>query len=159
MSETVNPSALRIGELARLTGVSSDTIRHYERLGLIGKAPRTNAGYRLFPAQAVDRIRLIQGAVRVGFSLRQLSTFLGVRRAGGPPCHDVRDAASRILQATDKRLAELTEARASLQKMLEDWDNRLERTPPRQPAHLLDTLSVGTGGVRRSPVSNLKRPR
>ena len=53
-------------ELARLAGVSTDTLRYYERLRLLPTAPRSAAGYRLFPAQALDRFRLIRGALAIG---------------------------------------------------------------------------------------------
>ena len=86
---------LRIGELAERAGVSADSVRHYERLGLLPAADRTDGGYRLFPPAAVERVQLIPSAVRVGFSLRQLAAFLGERQAGGAPCRKVRDAAQR----------------------------------------------------------------
>jgi DNA-binding transcriptional MerR regulator len=58
--------ALQIGTLAERTGVSVDTIRHYERLGLLPKAARTNAGYRQYPPSAVDRVNLVRHALRFG---------------------------------------------------------------------------------------------
>ena len=67
----------RIGVLAQQTGVSVDTIRHYERLGLLPKAARTNAGYRQYPPSAVERVRLVRHALPFGFSLRELAGFLG----------------------------------------------------------------------------------
>jgi DNA-binding transcriptional MerR regulator len=139
--------------------VSADTIRHYERLGLIGKSPRTSGGYRLFTLSTVDRIKLIRGAVRVGFSLRQLSTFLRVRQAGGAPCRDVRAAAVHILEAVDRQLMDLTETRNAIQAMLHEWDARLAGTPSSRPAHLLDSLSASRTCSPRSTTSNLKRPR
>jgi MerR family mercuric resistance operon transcriptional regulator len=158
MTDVMTAPPLRIGALARHTGVSADTIRHYERLGLLGKVPRTNGGYRLFPPSAIDRVQLIQRAVRVGFSLRQLGTFLRVRQAGGAPCHNVRDAAVRILEALDRQPADLTATRIAIRAMLDDWNDRLARTPSSQPAHLLDSLgAVERSG--RSTTSNLRRPR
>lgn len=150
---------LRIGQLARHSGVSPDTIRHYERLGLIKKAARTRSGYRVFPSSTVDRVGLIRNAVRVGFSLRQLSTFLRVRQAGGAPCHDVRAAAAHILEAVDRQLTDLTEARKAIQTMLNEWDARLANAASSQPAHLLDSLGASAAYPVRQTTSNLKRPR
>jgi len=62
--------------LADASGVSADTVRHYERLGLLPRTVRTAAGYRRFPPESVDRVRLIQRALTVGFSLRELAAIL-----------------------------------------------------------------------------------
>jgi MerR family copper efflux transcriptional regulator len=133
-------SFLRIGQLAERAGVSPDSIRHYERLGLLPRPERTSGGYRLFPPAAVDRVQLIRSAVRVGFSLRQLAAFLGERQAGGAPCRKVRDAAERILAGVDDQIAELNATKGALTAMVRDWDERLARTPPNQPARLLDAM-------------------
>ena len=136
----MDESFLRIGQLAARAGVSADSIRHYERLGLLPKSVRTEGGYRLFPPAAIQRVQLVRSAVRVGFSLRQLAAFLGERQAGGAPCRKVRDAAERILLSVDDQIAELRATKASLRLMVNDWDERLARTPPNQPARLLDAL-------------------
>ena len=68
----MDESFLRIGQLASRAGVSPDSSRHYERLGLLQTPNRTNGGYRVFSPAAVERVQLIRSAVRVGFSLRQL---------------------------------------------------------------------------------------
>ncbi len=148
--------ALRIGEIAERAGVSVDTIRHYERLGLLPKATRTAAGYRQFPASAVDRVRLVRHALRFGFSLRDVAGFLRVRAAGGTPCRDVRVAADRILAAVDRRIAELTAARKDINRTIRDWDQRLARTPPNQSARLLESLGADDRLPARAPLPNLK---
>lgn len=145
---------LRVGQLAERAGVSPDTIRHYERLGLIGTSDRTAGGYRVFQPAALERVQLIRNAVRAGFSLRQLAAFLSERQAGGAPCHKVRAVAERILAGVDDRIAELVTSRDALRDMLRDWDQRLARTEAGQPARLLDTLDLAPRssgpGVRRS---------
>ena len=143
-------SFLRIGELAARTGVSPDSIRHYERLGLLPTPSRTSGGYRLFSPAAVERVQLVRSAVRVGFSLRQLAAYLRERQAGGAPCRKVRDAAERILAGVDDRIAELQATKASLRTMLSDWDERLARTPPNQPARLLDAMGPAATGTTRT---------
>jgi DNA-binding transcriptional MerR regulator len=147
-------SFLRIGQLAARAGVSPDSIRHYERLGLLPRPARTDAGYRQFSPAAVERVQLIRSAVRVGFSLRQLADFLGERQAGGAPCRKVRDAAERILASVDDQIAELETTKAALRLMLEDWDKRLARTPTNQPARLLDAL-----GPARAPTPHRSHPK
>jgi DNA-binding transcriptional MerR regulator len=149
---------LGIGQLAKTAGVSVDTVRHYERLGLIPKAARTNAGYRRYPTATIDRITLVRHALRFGFSLRDIAGFLRVRASGGMPCRDVRAAATRILTAVDQRIAELTAARTEMERTLRNWDRRLARTPADRPAHLLELLETSARHLpERSPLSNLKR--
>jgi DNA-binding transcriptional MerR regulator len=144
----------RIGPLAKAVGISPDSIRHYERLGLLGPATRTSAGYRLFSSAAVERLKLIRSAVQAGFGLRQLAAFLHEREAGGVPCQKVRDTAAEILARMDAQLAELRTSRNSLRVMLRDWDERLARTPANQPAHLLKSLPGrwSTGFVHRPSI-------
>ncbi len=148
--------AMRIGEIAERAGVSVDTIRHYERLGLLPRATRTAAGYRQFPASTIDRVRLVQHALRFGFSLRDVAGFLRVRAAGGTPCRDVRVAADRILAAVDRRIAELTAARRDISRTIRDWDRRLARTAPNQSARLLESLGADDRLPAHAPLSNLK---
>jgi len=74
------------GELARLAGVSSDTLRYYERQRLLPDVPRSASGYRLFPPEALARVRLIRGALSIGFSVRELAAIFGERDRGGVPC-------------------------------------------------------------------------
>jgi DNA-binding transcriptional MerR regulator len=149
--------ALRIGEVAERTGVSVDTIRHYERLGLLPKAARTSAGYRQYSPSAVERVRLVRHALRFGFSLRDIAGFLRVRASGGQPCRDVRAAAERILTAVDQRIAELTAARTDMVQTLRNWDRRLARTPVNRPARLLEFLEADADHLpASSPIPNLK---
>jgi DNA-binding transcriptional MerR regulator len=154
------PDALQIGELAERTGVSVDTIRHYERLALLPKAARTSAGYRQYPPSAVDRVRLVRYALRFGFSLRDVAGFLRVREAGGTPCRDVRAAADRLLTAVDQRISDLTAARKDMSRTLRNWDRRLAGTPANRPARLLESLETDVNDLPvRSPLSNLKTRR
>ena len=132
--------ALRIGEVARACGVSVDTVRHYERIGVLRAAPRTEAGYRLYSSAAIDRVRLVRSAVQFGFSLTELATFLRARDRGSPPCRAVRAAAQQILDRVDAQIAELLETRQWMRTTLQDWDTRLARTREGGPAHLLESL-------------------
>jgi DNA-binding transcriptional MerR regulator len=131
---------MRIGQLAERTGVSADTIRHYERMELLPKAARTPAGYRQYGDSAVDRVRLVRNALRFGFSLKETAAFLRVRQAGGAPCRNVRAAGGRILEEIDRQMLELAATRKWMQAALTEWDQRLAQTPAGHPAHLLETL-------------------
>jgi len=131
---------MRSGELAQLSGVSTDTLRHYERIGVLAKAPRTQSGYRQYPPSALDRVRLVRRAISVGFTLEELARVLRIRDKGGAPCRQVRDLALSKLEEVERRLEELVLVRDHLQMLLKDWDDRLARTAPGQRAGLLDSL-------------------
>jgi DNA-binding transcriptional MerR regulator len=131
---------MRSGKLAQLSGVSTDTLRHYERIGVLAKAPRTKSGYRQYPPSALDRVRLVRRAISVGFTLEELARVLRIRDKGGAPCRQVRDLARSKLEQVERRLEELVLVRDHLQMLLKDWDDRLARTAPGQRAGLLDSL-------------------
>ena|SRR5450759_3769516 len=121
---------MRSGELARLSGVSTDTLRHYERVGVLAKPPRTNSGYRQYPSSALERVRLVRRAMSVGFSLKELARVLRVRDKGGAPCRQVRDLAASKLELIERRMEELALVRDQLEKLLKDWNGRLAGTAP-----------------------------
>ena len=76
---------LLCGEFARLIGVSPDTIRHYEHLGVLPKAPRSASGYRMYDPTALERVHLARCAMKLGFTLPELAEILNVRDSGGAP--------------------------------------------------------------------------
>lgn len=116
-------SAYMIGSLAREAGVGVETIRFYEREGLIGKPPRTRSGYRQYPADMVERIRFIQRGKDLGFSLAEIRDLLALSVQPGSECEDVRlraeakiadvEAKIRDLEAIRSVLSELTRACAA----------------------------------------------
>jgi DNA-binding transcriptional MerR regulator len=136
----VKSGLLRIGEVAEACGVSVDTVRHYERRGLLPPATRTEANQRVFPAQAVDRVLLVRRGVQFGFSLKELAAFMKSRDKGVAPCQAVRGAAGQILDRVEAQLAELTRRRRMMRKTLEEWDARLAGAPASTPARLLEAL-------------------
>ena len=139
MGETRAFPGFRSGEIARRTGVSADTLRHYERRGLLAKPRRRPNGYRAYPPAAVDRVLLIQRALGLGFTLDELARFVRDRDGGRPPCRSVRDLATRKLREVDRRLDELSEFRKELKRVLADWDARLAASGD-EPARLLESL-------------------
>jgi len=131
---------MRSGELARMVGVSPDTLRHYERLGLLPKVPRSDNGYREYPALALERVRLIRRALGIGFSLTELATILNMRDQGQLPCRHARDLANSKLQDLGRQMKEMLAMRRQLKKILQDWDSRLRRAGKNKPARLLENL-------------------
>jgi DNA-binding transcriptional MerR regulator len=131
---------MRSGECARLAGVSSDTLRHYERLGLLPSPSRTGGGYRNYPESALLRISLIRSALSVGFSLFELQTILKMRDAGQVPCHRVREMAQSKVELLNRQIKGLVVMRGELARILKKWDTRLAHTRKGVPARLLETM-------------------
>ena len=131
---------MQSGELSRLAGVSSDTLRHYERLGILSKAPRTSGGYRNYPADCLDRVRLIQSALKVGFSLSELATILKIRDRGEAPCRRVREMAETKIEDIRQQISDLMSMRDQLEAIVKDWDARLALTKKGKQARLLENL-------------------
>jgi MerR family Zn(II)-responsive transcriptional regulator of zntA len=127
------------GELARMCGVSPDTIRHYERVGVLPAAVRGANGYRLFPREAAGRVLLVRRALAIGFSLAEVAKILRQRDGGTPPCRNVRALAGDKLAALDARIAEMVAAREDLVKLLDEWDAKLAATRDGEEARLLET--------------------
>jgi len=128
------------GELARLAGISTDTLRFYERRGLLPSAPRTASGYRLFSQDALARVRLIRGALSIGFSIAELSGILCERDHGGAPCRRVRKLAADKLVAIEDQIRDLQGWRRELRKTLSGWDRLLRNTPRGRRARLLEAF-------------------
>ncbi|MEO8190718.1 MAG: heavy metal-responsive transcriptional regulator [Acidobacteriota bacterium] len=131
---------MRSGQLARAAGVSTDTLRFYEREGILPAPKRLANGYRAYAPEALDRVLLIQRALSVGFTLEELAKFLRARSRGKPPCQDVRLLAARKLEELEARIAELLAFRRTLQATLADFDARLAATAAGEPARLLESL-------------------
>lgn len=134
---------LSIGAVANQAGVTPDTIRYDERLGVLATPASTPAGYRQYPGSIVTRLALIRNAQQFGFSLRDIASFLSVRDSGGRPCHDVRQAAERRLSAVDRQIAELVTRRDHMQRTLRLWDQKLAGIGAERRAYLLETPGPG----------------
>lgn len=151
---------LRVGELAKLTGVSADTLRHYERKGLLAPGRLAN-GYRQYPAHAVDRVRLIRNALAIGFKLDDLTRIFKIREAGGKPCHQVRLLAEAKLEEVETLVREATVMRNELRRLLKDWDRRLDSSAETEQARLLETLAstIFADGKAALPLRTLRPKR
>lgn len=150
-----NDGFLHSGELARLAGISTDTLRYYERKGLFPRPHRAANGYRQYPPETLDRIRLVRRALAVGFSVDELSRLLAERDKGKAPCRQVRALLQEKLTGLERQLADLEALRGELQGILSDWDERLGQTETGKQARLLDALAADskTEG-RRTPATS-----
>jgi len=140
---------LHSGQLAKATGVSADTIRHYEKIGVLQKASRTESGYRLYPDGAVERVLVVQRALRIGFTLAELAEVLKARDAGGAPCQRVYDLAKEKLKGITADIVALRNTERYLKRVLSDWETRMQRTAPGQKSSLLYSLAGAVKGNRK----------
>lgn len=147
---------LRSGELARLTGVSSDTIRYYERMGVLPIAPRAASGYRMFAPEAVERVRLVRRALQMGFALTELSEFLRARDSGKAPCHRVLNLAEEKLHSLELRIYELRQTQRYMRELIRHWRVQLSKTAPGSKALLLESLK-DEPALRMKSSDNLRR--
>jgi DNA-binding transcriptional MerR regulator len=145
----VQNKGLRSGTLAKAAEVSPDTIRHYEKIGVLPRASRTDSGYRVYPQSAVERVLVVQRALRIGFTLAELAEVLKARDAGKAPCHRVYELAQGKLKGIEADIEALKRTKRYLQKVLADWKERTQRAGPGQQSHLLYSLSeaVKTAGL------------
>lgn len=149
--------ALGSGGVAKATGVSPDTIRHYEKIGLLPKASRTESGYRLYPESAVERVLVVQRALRIGFSLSELAEVLKARDAGGAPCQRVYKLAKEKLKGVAADIAALKRTERYLKQVLSDWENRMRQASPGQRSNLLHSLTGAAEGSNRKAMQFRRR--
>jgi DNA-binding transcriptional MerR regulator len=117
---------LRIGEVAKSSGLGVETLRFYERRGLLGRPRRTAANYRVYDESVLERLAFIRRAQSIGFSLDEIQTILAESEGGRRPCGHVREMARHKLVELDERLRELRRHRDELARLLGEWDERGE---------------------------------
>ncbi|MGH7545736.1 MAG: heavy metal-responsive transcriptional regulator [Gemmatimonadota bacterium] len=137
-----------VGALAARVGVTPDTLRYYERLGLLPAPPRSDGGYRLYEPEAAERVAFIRKARALGLSLDEVGEVLRVADAGTPPCEHVRAALERHMQEVEARMAELESLRSTLTRAL-----RRSRSLPVARScvcHIIESQEVPRPAPRRS---------
>ncbi len=115
---------LKIGEVARRTGIGVETLRFYERSGLLSQPARTEGGYRLYDAEALDTLEFIKRAQTLGFTLEEIKRIIAESRSGQSPCDEVREIVRQRLAELDERLEQMQRYREALAHTLNQWDKR-----------------------------------
>jgi MerR family transcriptional regulator, Zn(II)-responsive regulator of zntA len=115
------PQPLLIGRLAQAAGVKPDSIRFYERSGLLPKPERLATGYRVYNEHALRRLRFIKKAQALGFSLEEIGRILRMRDQGKPTCDCVVTMAEATLSETERKLRELQTFAEGLRENLDRW--------------------------------------
>ncbi len=129
---------LTIGQVAAQGEVRVETVRYYERCGLLPRVPRTASGYRRYGPEAVARLRFIRSAKQLGFSLAEIRELLSLRVRPGASCADVRARATAKVRTIDVRVAELERIRAALVSLAA----RCQGQGPTSDCPILDALEA-----------------
>ncbi len=111
-------SRYRIGDVTRQLGLSADTLRYYEKIGLVDRIARTSSGTRVYDEQDIFRLRFIQRAQKMQFSLGEIAKLLEIRDAPERAREEARSLARHKLEAVEKRLEELEFLRLELRGLL-----------------------------------------
>lgn len=114
---------ISIGEVAKRTSLGVETIRFYEREGLIEEPPRKISGYRQYPEEVIDRIRLIRRAKELGFSLKEIRDLIEMQRSSTATCADVKNIIDAKVTELGQKIAELNKMKDIL-NTLSHHDNR-----------------------------------
>jgi Hg(II)-responsive transcriptional regulator len=139
-------TALRTGELARLAEVNVETLRFYERKGLLPVPPRRASGYREYPPETVELVRFIRRAQHLGFSLREIKELLTLREVPRATCGDVVVLAWRKIAEIDAKISDLQAMRAALTGLLEDCPG----TAPIAQCPIIESLAGPAKSKERS---------
>jgi len=145
----MNETGLLIGEVAKQAGVHRETIRYYERVGLLQKPLRRRSGYRVYSPDAVARVHFIKRAQNLGFSLDEVREIINFSKAGRSPCSRVRRTLRQKLEDVNRRIAELSEFRQELADFLEE----LESVPDQadSSAHVCALIERSSIKVKMKP--------
>ena len=109
---------MKIGELAKQSGLSAHTLRYYEKQGLIEASARTDSNYRLYSQADLSTAKFIKRSREMGFSIEEVSVFLSIR-ADKPAhiCSDAKDIAQQKIKEVEQKIAELTTVLSALHKL------------------------------------------
>lgn len=111
-----------IGEAARESGASIDTIRYYEKMGLIDKPVRSEGGFRKYSGEAVGKLRFIRKAQSLGFSLREITGIIQNSKEGLKPCCElVRRLFAKKIGEFESKIKEMERIKKELKILLSDW--------------------------------------
>ena len=110
-------NSLTIGRLAKQAGVNLETVRFYERRGLLPKPPRSASGYRLFPTDSPRRLRFIRRDQELGFSLKEIRELLSLRVSRTTTSRDIRTLAEAKIADIDAKIRSLDSMKKTLRKL------------------------------------------
>lgn len=111
---------LTVGDVARQAEVNVQTVHYYERRGLLPRPQRNASNYRVYPSDTPQRIRFVQRAQGLGFSLKEISELLSLRARSGARCADVLSRSEAKIAAIDEKVRTLTSMRNALAQLMSE---------------------------------------
>lgn len=136
--------ALQIGTAAKVTGLTIDAIRFYQKSGLLRPPTRTAAGYRLFTDAEISDLQFIARAQDLGFSLSEIKEIVSLRNENGRACPEVRALIRRKLQNVRQKIAALRQMESELVRGLRACDRALNRrTAPESGCPVIEEIATG----------------
>ena len=119
-------AAAKIGQVAHETGLSIDTIRFYEKQGLLKRSPRTEGGFRLFGLGDIETLKFVSKAQELGFSLNEIRELLILRSDHVPACSHVKELLDQKLVGVEQKIRELQDLERSLKRVLQKCKRELK---------------------------------
>lgn len=152
--KTEQHKPLLIGQIAKLAGVKSDTVRFYERTGLLPRPTRSPSGYRVYDQAAARQLQFVKKAQALGFSLDEIRRILNLRGGGKKTCERVLAIAEATLDETERRLSELQAFRDDLVRTVAKWRKQTKRACVSEFCALIESASPSPAGKRVSMMSD-----
>lgn len=137
---------MTIGEVAEAAGVNRQTLRYYERRGIVEPLGRSRGGYRLYPPETARVVRFIKKAQELGFTLEEIEVLLSLRENEDRTCGEVRDLATEKLSDIDQKIARLQSMRDELGKLVRACTRSRRNAPS---CAVLDALEPAESEVPR----------
>jgi len=132
---------MRIGRLANEVGITTETIRYYEKVGLIPNPARTSSGYRDYDHLALSRLRFIRTAQTVGFTLGEIGEILALRDNGETPCNHVRHLIAQHAADLQRRIEDLQGMQTDLTRLAAIGDATPESSDGATHCHILEAVT------------------
>ncbi|MBE9047150.1 heavy metal-responsive transcriptional regulator [Pleurocapsales cyanobacterium LEGE 10410] len=134
---------LKIGELAKQTGLAVGTLRYYSDLRLLQPVQRGNNGYRYYDSSAASQVEFIKKAQSLGFTLEEIKQILDVRDRGEKPCNLVKDLLNHKIEQLELQIRQMTVFKVELEEYRTTWTNspNLE-SPPEEICPLISSVSL-----------------
>ena len=117
---------MKIGEVSKRSGVGIETLRFYEKSGLLSRPGRTYSGYRIYNEDVLERIAFIKQAQVLGFTLDEIKQIIDDKQKGLSPCLEVREMVRHRLEDLNERIAQMIRYRDELTEALAEWDKKGE---------------------------------